>query len=58
MVIFVAVSFGGSAIFRWVWNGETRLMVVSDLSLVAGKVWWWFKTTDVFCDYLTTFEGG
>ncbi len=58
MVIFVSMSFGGGAIYHWVLNRETRLTVVSDLSLVAGIVLRWCKTSDVFCDHLTTFEGG
>ena len=58
MLIFVPASFGGGAIYCWVRNEETRLMVVSDISLVAGIVWRWCKTADVFCDRLTTFEGG
>ena len=58
MVIFVSVSFRGSAIYCWVRNGEMRLTVVSDLSLVAGIVMRWCKNPNVFCDHLTTFEGG
>ena len=40
MVDFVLASFGGGAIYHRVWNGETRLIVVSVYGLVAEKVKW------------------
>ena len=37
MVDFIPMSFGGSAIYHRVWNGEMRPMMVSVLGLVVGK---------------------
>ena len=58
MVIFAPAIIEACTIYHRVRNEEKKLTVVSDLRLVAGKSKWWCKTADVFCDHLTTFEGG
>ena len=56
MVIFTPATFGLGNIYRRVRNVEKRLMVVSDLSLVAGIGSWWCKTTNVKNGHLTDFR--